>query len=197
VIGPRWYVVRTKPQAESLAAGELERDGIEVFSPLVQKLHVHARPSLAPLFPGYIFLRCDSESEGWPAFRFGQHLLGFVNFGGEVPWLPNETIDDLKQRCDTLNQHGGIWRRYQPGDRVRIISSSIQSLAQVVEDGKTPESRVKVLLEFLDRLVPAQVPRENLEPVEEASGNKIHAPRRTRGRGRWLQGFGSRAIATG
>ena len=196
-MGPRWYVVRTKPRAEFLAASELERDGIGVFSPLVKKPQLHAGSILAPLFPGYIFLRWEPETEGWPSIRPGQHVLGLVNFNGETPWLPDEVIAELKHRCDSMNQQGGIWRRYQRGDRVRIVSSAIQSLAQVVEDGNTPQSRVKVLLEFLDRLVPAQIPRENLQPVEEPSESKSHAPRRTRGRGRWLHGFGPGALATG
>jgi len=196
-MGSRWYVVRTKPRAEPLAASELERDGIGVFSPMVKKPDVHAGPGLAPLFPGYIFLRWEPETEGWPYIRSAQHVLGLVNFNGEMPWLPDEAIAELKERCDRLNQQGGIWRRYQSGDRVRVVSSSMQSLAQVVEDGKSPNSRVKVLLEFLDRMVPAQVPRENLQPVEESSESTIHAPRRTRGRGRWLQGFGPGALATG
>jgi len=197
MMGPKWYVVFTKSRAESSAARELEGSGIEVFSPLVKKPDAHVGPNFAPLFPGYIFLRCDPESNGWPSFRSFQHVLGWVNFSGEVPWLPNEAIADLKQRCDRINQEGGLWKRYQPGDRVRVVSSAMQSMAQVVEDGKSPQSRVKVLLEFLNRLVPAQVPRENLHPVEETSESRIHPPRRTRGRGRWLQGFGPRALATG
>lgn len=199
-MGPRWYVVRTKPRSEVLAASELDLDGIEVFSPLVKKPHAGAGPGVAPLFPGYMFIRFDAETDGWPSFRFGrfgQHVLGWVNFRGEVPWLPDEVVAELKQRCDRINQQGGIWRRYRTGERVHVASSSIQSLAQVVEDGKTPQSRVKVLLEFMDRLVPAQVSRENLQPIEDAPAGRVHAPRRTRGSRRWIQGFGPRALAAG
>ena len=196
-MGHRWYVVRTKSRSEFLAARELIRDDLEVFAPLVSTSRAHNGPIPAPLFPGYIFIRLDSESGGRPSFRFGQYAFGLVNFNGEFPWLSDEVIAELKQRCDSINQEGGIWRRYQSGEMVRIVSSSIQSLAQVVEDGKTPQSRVKILLQFLDRLVPAEVSREDLQPVEEKSESKIHAPRRTRGGGRWLHGFGPRALAIG
>ena len=202
-MGFRWYVVRTKPRAESMAATELERGGLEVFSPLVKKPHPYVGPGLVPLFPGYIFIRIDPETQVWPSFRSGTYVLGLVNFRGELPSLPDEEIADLKQRCSQLNIEGGIWTRYQRGDRVRIVSPSIQSLAEVVEDGNTPQSRVKVLLHFMDRLVPADVHRENLQPlhsqplhsVDGSTENKRHAPRRTRGKGRWLQGFGPRALA--
>ena len=82
-------------------------------------------------------MRLNPESSGWPSFRLSQHAIGFVNFNGEFPWLPDEIIAELKQRCDVINQEGGIWRRYQPGDWVQVFSSTIQGLAQVVEDGKT------------------------------------------------------------
>ena len=195
-MGHRWYVVRTKPRSEFLAASELNGVDIEVFSPLVKTRHVGDGLMAGPLFPGYIFIRLDPESEGWPSFRFGQHALGLVSFNGELPWVADEVIAELKQRCDRINQEGGIWKRYQPGDWVRVVSSTIQGLAQVVEDGKTAQTPVRVLLQLFERLVPVQVPRHDLQPLEESSDNKTHAPRRTRGRGRWIGGFGSRISAT-
>jgi transcriptional antiterminator RfaH len=194
---PKWYVVRTKPRVEFSAAAELERDGIEVFSPALKKPHVHSGPRWEPLFPGYIFARCDLETGSWPSFRSRQHVLGLVNFRGELPWLPNDVIVNLKKRCDMINEEGGIWRRYQPGDWVQVVSSTMQGLAQVVEDGKTAQTPVRVLLQLFERLVPVQVPRQDLQPIEGSPKNKAHASRRTRGGGRWIQGFGPRAIATG
>ena len=195
-MGPKWYVIRAKPRSDFLAADELERDGIEVFAPSVKIRRLRSEPIKSPLFPGYLFVRCDPENNGWPSIRPGQHVLSWVNFSGEVPWLRDEVIANLKLRCAELNQEGGLWKRYKPGELVRINSSSIQSLAQVLEDGNTPQSKVKVLLAFLDRLVPAQVSREDLQPVVETSESNVHPPRRTRGRGRWIQGFRPPALAT-
>ena len=196
-MGLRWFVLRAKPRSEFLAVSELERDEIEVFTPFVKRRHGRMGPTKSPLFPGYLFVRCDPANEGWPSFRPGQHVLGWVNFRGEVPWLPDEIISNLKLKCDEMNQEGGMWRQYKPGEIVRIDSASIQSFAQVLEDGKTAQSRVKVLLTFLNRSVPAQVSREDLQPVERVSESVIHPPRRTRGHGRWIQGFRPPALATG
>ena len=196
-MGLKWFVLRAKPRSESLAVRELERDDLEVFAPMVKRRHVRSGPDKAPLFPGYLFVRCDPENNGWPYFRPGQHLLGWVNFRGEVPWLPDEVIANLKLKCDEINQEGGMWRQYKPGEIVRVDSAAIQSFAQVLEDGKTARSRVKVLLNFLDRMVPAQVSREDIQPIEGMSESKSHPPRRTRGRGRWIDGFRPTALATG
>ena len=196
-MGHRWYVLRTMPRSEALAARELSFDDSDVFSPFVKTPPVGNKPTKVPLFPGYIFIRLDTESQGWPSLRFGQHSLGLLNFDGEVPWLPDEVIAELKLRCDQINEEGGTWRRYEPGDWVQVVSSTIQGLAQVVEDGKTAQTPVRVLLQLFERLVPVKVSRHDLQPFDEASKKQDHAPRRTRGSGRWIQGFGPRAVAAG
>ena len=193
----RWYVVRTMPRSEFRAASELVREDTEVFSPLVNTPLPGDAHLPAPLFPGYIFVRMDLNANGWPSFRFSQHIIGLVTFNGDVPWLPDELIAELKQQCDRINGDGGIWRRYEPGDWVQVVSSTFQGLAQVVEDGKAPQTPVRVLLQLFERLVPVQVPRHDLQPIEESSKLNVHAPRRTRGGRRWIQGFGPRAVAAG
>ena len=193
--GARWYVVRTKPRSESLAAREIGRDDIEIFSPLITSDQINKGQTPVPLFPGYIFMRVDLESYGWPSFRSGQHVRGLLNFDGDAPWLPDQIIDELKLRCDTLNEDGGIWRRYEPGDWVQVINSTLQGLGQVVEHGKSSNSPVRVLLHLFERLVPVQVSRHNLQPIENAPKRNL-APRRTRGGGRWIRGFGPKALAS-
>lgn len=210
MIGPRWYVARTEPRAEFLAADELERDGHEVFFPRVRAPRPRLGHTDMPLFPGYLFLRCDPESEGWPSFRRAHRIAGWVGFAGEVPSLPDEVVAELMERWDTINRQGGFLKRFQPGEKVRIVAGSLMGLAEVVEAAKLPRASVKVLVEFMGRLVQAQVPLQHLEPIEGLSFDhkprayqapayqptqKPRRPRRTRGKGRWVQGFGSRALA--
>ena len=185
----KWYVIRTEPQADSLAAWELQRAGFEIFSPRVKVVHPKSERAEAPLFPGYLFLKWDLEERGNPPFQDAPHVSGLVNFGGITPPVPDEVIDDLAQRVQVLNSEGGLWRRFQVGEKVRVVSQSMEGLAEVAEEAKSPRSRVKVLLQFMGRLVPAQVPWESLRPVEAGTNVKSRAPRRTRGRGRWIRGF--------
>ena len=193
--GARWYVVRTQPRSESLAAREIARYDIEIFPPLITSDQMNNGQTPVPLFPGYIFMKLDAESNGWPSFRSGQHVLGLLNFDGVAPWLPVQIIDELKLRCDTLNEVGGIWHRYEPGDWVQVVNSTLQGLAQVVEDGKSSNTPVRVLLHLFERLIPVQVSRHNLQPMENAPNQNV-APRRTRGGRRWIRGFGPKAQAT-
>ena len=102
-MGMQWYVVRTKPRSEMLAARELDRDSIEYYLPLVKKPNVETGPSETPLFPGYLFIRCDLESTSWPSFRVGQSTLGLVSFRGKIPSLPEGVVSRLRERYKLIH----------------------------------------------------------------------------------------------
>lgn len=189
----RWYVLRTEPQAEFLATAELERDGFDVFFPRIKTLNPRPGHSESPLFPGYLFLRWNQEAAGWPTFRPGTRVTGWVKFGNDVPWLPDEIVAELAQQQDAINEEGGLFRRFLRGEKVRVVSGSLDSIAEVLEDVKSPKARAKVLMQFMGRLVQAHVPWNTLQPMESTPPVTRRVPRRTRGRGRWINGFGSRA----
>lgn len=181
-----WRVVRTSPRAEFLAATELERDGLEVYCPRVLDPLVRSHRPDTALFPGYLFLRCDDNSENLPSFRPNHRVLGWLRLGGDIPTLPDSVITELKQQVESLNEEGGIWRRYHAGEKVTIRSNNLETLAEVLEEPRSPKARVKVLMQFMGRAVKAQVPWEALSPVEQHVPVKPGTPRRTRGRGRWI-----------
>lgn len=189
-MAPRWYVARTEPKAEFLAASELGRDGFEVFFPRVKDPRPRARRTEMPLFPGYLFLQWDPDVQRWPSFRPGHRILGWVSFGGEIPWLPDESMAALREHSANINRQGGLWRRFRAGERVQVMSGNLVGLAEVVKEAKSPQARVQVLLQFMGRLVPTHVPWEDLQPIAESGPGNRRAPRRTRGKTRWLPGFG-------
>lgn len=191
-IPPQWFVARTQPQAESVAARELARDGFEVFAPRVKSVRSHGGTGEAPLFPGYLFLRCAPAEAGQYFFRPGHRIAGWVNFSGVVPPVPDAVVNELQQRVASIMRDGGLWRRYQAGEKVWVIANGLESLAEVVERAKSPQARVKIMLAFMGRLVPGQVPWDNLRPVVNEVGEPARLPRRTRGRGRWIRGRGPR-----
>jgi len=183
--------------AEYAARDHLEIAGIEVFLPCARAHPSRPGHQDAPLFPGYLFLNYDLEEQGWARLHRIPQLLGLVAFGGEVPPVPDEVIDELAQRVRAINGTGGLWTRFRSGDRVRVALGPTESLAEVIEETKSPQSRVRVLMEFLGRLVEARVRWQDVQPVA-ANGlvhnHNGHPQRRTRGRGRWIRGFGPRIV---
>ena len=193
--GLKWYVVRTTPLGEYLAASELERDGFEVFFPRFKAPVLRPSHEDSPLFPGYLFIRCDPAEDGWPSFRPAHRVSGWVRSGNEIPSVPDRIMDVLMRDLESLAGDEGFWRRYVPGEKVSVVTKTMQAAAIVLEEPRSPESRVKVLLEFMGRSINAQIPWDNLRPIDhvpEETDQATKTPRRTRGRNRWIRGQGPR-----
>ncbi len=194
----RWYVIRTKPQSEYVAASALEEEGFEMFFPRVKSPKPRPGHADVPLFPGYLFLRCPEDERGWPSVHQLAGILGWVRFDGTIPSLSDEIIDDLAMRVASIDGSGGLWNRFRPGERVRVVDGKVDCLARVVEGASSPTDRVKVLMGFLGRQVAVRVPWGSVHgvPGEPRTARQSSGARRTRGRGRWIRGFGPRAAPT-
>ena len=192
-MGSRWYVLRTMPRQEHLAEKELRQDGFETFFPTVGRPSQSDNKPDTPLFPGYLFLRCDPEADGWPAFRMAHRVIGWVRFGGVIPSLPEAAIAAIAVQVENSGQ--GLWRRFEKGEKVFVNSAGLECFAEVLEATKSPRSRSKVLLHFMGRLVKAQIPWDELSPVQDHPNERERLSRRTRGRGRWINGNGPRPLA--
>ena len=183
----KWYIIRATPQADFLAAAELFNAGFEIFSPRIKSHQPENLPQFVPLFPGYMFLKWDLEGEGKPSFHGLPHVSGWVNFEGVAPAVPNDVISELAHRVEHINSKGGLWRRFEMGDKVRIVAGTLEGSGEVVEAPSSAQSRVRILMQFMGRLVSAQVPWNSLEPLEQRPMEHGKQPRRTRGQGRWIR----------
>ncbi len=193
-----WYVLRTRPRSEYLAARALEREGFERYFPQLVTSKRGAGRTEMPLFPGYLFVRYDFNDATRASVQRLSGILGWVKFNGHAPSIPDEVVAEIDRRVESVNRAGGLWRRFRIGDKVRVVSGKMEGLAQVLEEPDSARSPVRVLLEFMGRLVPAQVPWHSLQPVYETSlpTGHHHLQRRTRGKGRWIRGFGPRGGPT-
>jgi len=184
-----WYLIRTKPHSEYIAAESLEREGLEFFLPSVRVPQTPSGQVEAPLFPGYLFLRIDADT--WPSLLRLPGISGWVRFEGVTPPIPDEVVEHLTERIVTIDGSGGLWTRFRRGQKVRVISGHMDNLAEIVEEPTSPENRVRVLLEFMGRLVAAQVSWHHLRPLQDHKylTSSSRAVRRTRGKGRWVRDF--------
>ena len=190
-----WYVVRTKPNSDSLAAFAMELEGFELFSPRVDVPAEENRYKQAPLFPGYLFLRCDIRAHALPVVSRFPGVLGWVRFDGNVPHLPDAVITELQDRVATIHTTGGLWNRFGVGEVVGVSHGKFEGLATVLNGPTSPDARVRVLLDFMGRRVTATVPWRSLSSKPDISEEPPSSRRRTRGRGRWIKGFGPRTSA--
>jgi transcription antitermination factor NusG len=191
-----WYCLRTRPCAEYRVARNLERVGVEVFFPRVLTARPRRGYADSPLFPGYLFVRLDLGGvEGSPLRVPGAR--GLVRFGGGPAPVPEEVVEALRRRVEEVNGGGGLWRRYAPGEEVLVRMGPGEVVARVLTAPSSPRQRVALLVHFLGRWVHATAPWEALRPLTGRASAPTplgRPPRRTRGRGRWVRGFGPRAL---
>lgn len=185
----KWYVAKIKRKKEYQIEELLKKENCECFLPSVPYNGESSKET--PLFPGYIFLKLYPESLLNTLPHKIPGLLGVVSFSGFTPSVPEEEVERIRKKVKEI-------RNFKPtlkeGEEVRVFldSNSIE-LKGVVLDFKIPEERVQVLMEFLGRYVRAVVPYSKVQPAEGIA-NKQKFPRRTRGKKRYLKGFGPRAF---
>jgi transcriptional antiterminator RfaH len=152
----RWYVVQTQPHAETKAMGHLIRQGFDAYLPRYLKRRRHARrveTVAAPLFPRYLFVTVDMETQRWRSSHSTTGVARLVCNGDDPAPVPPEVVAALQRREDT----GGfvtLERRQQfaPGERVRVVDGIFADNLGLFE-GMADRERVAILLDLLGRKV--------------------------------------------
>lgn len=163
----RWYVVQTQTHKEARAAYNLDRQGYQVYFPRYLKTRRHARrvdQISAPLFPRYLFVGLDEETDQWRPIHSTVGVSQLVTSGETPTPVPNEIIDDIRRREDEsgfikLYQEG----RFHRGDPVQVMDGAFRDCAGIFqcEDDK---ERVFILLDLLGRKVRVRLDAEAVAP---------------------------------
>jgi transcriptional antiterminator RfaH len=162
-----WYAVRTKPRQEARARLEFERQGLEVYLPMVLTRIRHARKvdwEARPFLPGYLFLHLAPEERCWTRIRSTYGAIGVVHFGLHHPSVPDEAIAMMRA---SENEKGMIETTSTPlvpftaGERVRVCGGSLEGLEGIFQEMRG-QDRAMVFLDWLGRRIHAQVAVEQL-----------------------------------
>jgi transcriptional antiterminator RfaH len=147
----RWYVAQTLPHKEELASRNLARQNFQSFLPRYRATRRHARKRydvLAPLFPGYIFIRFDPDNAPWRSINGTQGIRRLVGPQLTRPLpMPASAIDNLMARCRNgimLSLFDGL----EPGTISRVTSGPFANQLVTIEAHEADE-RVRVLLNIL------------------------------------------------
>ena len=154
--GTRWYLAQTCPHAEAKASFHLDRQGFSIYCPRYLKQRRHARrvdKIAAPLFPGYVFVAVDLETQRWLAINSTFGVARLVRNGDRPAAVPQLVIEALKLREDASGLVQLDRRpRFAPGDKVRIVGGAFGDCYGLYE-GLSAHERVAILLDLLGRKV--------------------------------------------
>lgn len=150
-VEPKWYVVRSQPKRERLAAQTIRNDfGIEVVAPMVRYKKATKRGKVwwsEAMFPGYFFARFDPSEHG-RGIQGSRGVLTVVKFGEIFPAVPDDFIEDLVAGLGD-GEEVLIDPSVEVGGRYEIGSGSFAGFEGEVAEVLPGGERVRLLIELL------------------------------------------------
>lgn len=176
-----WYTIYTKPNAEPQVARALMERGFTVFLPM---LPPRQDGRSQPLFPAYLFFRCDLSALVIDEVQWLPGLRRILAFAGKPAVVPDEAIELIRNGLDEIEAAGGLpQHHFKPGDTVVIDGGPLAGLRGVFQGPIGPAERVRILVHFLGVTNRAEI---DVDLLRKASEDEVGRGRRrgTRGRGR-------------
>jgi len=159
-----WFVVYTKPRQEDTAKAHLQRQHYDVYLPKSYCRSVRKRRRIESLFPRYLFLRLDTESDNWGPIRSTRGVSHLVSFGGQPAYVPDGFVRGLKSNEDEGGVQRWIAPDYVAGDRV-LIAEGLFAGYEAVCSALSGHQRVLLLLELAGSSLQVETKTDHIEPL--------------------------------
>lgn len=157
-----WVVLKTQPRHELLAAHAVRARGPEAYVPMLPSKRRDTPP--APLFPGYLFASIEPMSDDLLRIRSAPGIAYVLPRASAPAFIPTSVIDAIRRRLgDPLD--GVIRRQFKPGQRVTITDGPFQWVDAVFDCHLSAAGRVRVLLDFVHRVVPVVLHEDAIKLV--------------------------------
>jgi len=138
-----WYLLKTKSKQENIAILNLENQNFYVYCP-----HALISNKDVALFPGYIFIQLDKDTQNWSPIRSTKGVLHFVRFGLNYATIPNNIIEFIKaNQLNTAEKLSNI-NKFKAGDNVQITDGVFKNCTAIFKSFKSDE-RVILLMNLL------------------------------------------------
>jgi len=162
-----WYLIHSKPREEKLAQKHLERQGYEVYLPLIlgrTKQCGRTVRSIQAMFPRYLFIHLSDKSDDWGPIRSTIGVSNLIRFGMQPAVIPNRLIQDLRQREDAEGLQVVPIKKLKMDDKVRIAEGPFEGYEGLYAS-KTSKDRVIVLLKIAENTTKVQIELSKLESI--------------------------------
>ena len=161
-----WFILQFKPNAHNLATKNLGRQGFETFLPLYNTTSRKAsrfKNNAQPLFPGYMFVKFDSENTKWHTINNTYGVSRLVTFNSILKSIPTKAVNNLMKRCDLSGKLLPV-KKLKKGDQVEVLTGPFTNFIATVETYETHQ-RIWVLMDLMGRKTKIQTSSEVLQPL--------------------------------
>lgn len=122
--------------------------------------------AIEPLFPCYIFVRCEIE-EKINEIKHTNGISSLVRFGFEIPKIADSIIEEL-QKYFEAEEPMTVENQLLPGDEVAVADGAFTGMSAYVLRNLPARKRVQVLLDILGRPTPVEVDRNSVVPAKNS-----------------------------
>lgn len=164
----RWYLVYSKPKKEELARVNLERQGYPVYLPMMRTPRRRMGRRIVrvePMFPRYLFIHLDTESDNWAPIRSTLGVANIVRFGMYPSPVPDDLVAALHARENDSGVQDIPLHTFKEGEKVRIEEGPFVGYEGIFL-ARTGEERVLILLDIVGKSAKAQINVEHLGPAD-------------------------------
>ena len=151
-----WYLIKTKPRQETLAVQNLQNQRYHAYCPYttINKKHVI-------LFPGYLFIYLDNESQNWSPIRSTIGVLNLVRFGLNFAKIPDIVIELIKANELATAEKIKNLNKFKKGDKVQITDGVFKNCIAIFNSYKS-EERIILLMKVLGQQQAINIKQELL-----------------------------------
>jgi transcriptional antiterminator RfaH len=151
-----------------LAQENLMHQGYVVYLPrllLMCKRQGRQVAVIEPLFPRYLFIHLNTQSDNWGPIRSILGVASLVRFGSEPAKVPDGFIAHPKAHEGLKGLHEWAAPKVTVGDRLRVAEGSLKGYEGILL-AKSGAARVMLLLDILGKEVRAHL---SLGQIESAN----------------------------
>jgi transcriptional antiterminator RfaH len=160
----RWYALYTKPRKEHQVNNILQGQGIETYLPTVRrKIRRRDRPDRVVYFPCYLFARVDFRVTPRSSIAWMPGVRRIVGFGQQPAVVDDKIVALIRRRLGDMEEVG--YGQLKQGDRVRITAGPLRDLEAVFDQPLSAADRVRVLLNVMGRMIPADIDYSEITPL--------------------------------
>lgn len=166
-VDPAWYACYTMARREKKIHARLQEQGVESFlpvSPRVSQWHDRRKTIEWPLFPSYVFVRCQPrELSGIVALP---GITDVVRFGRHPAVVPEMEIQNIALFAAALREHRlePPACRFTEGQKVKILGGPFAGVTGIVVEARGGR-RVVVGMPTLGMGFEVQVAAELVAPL--------------------------------
>ena len=151
-----WYLIQTKPQQELTAAQNLVNQDYTVFHPQAK-----INNKIVALFPRYLFIQLDNQSQNWSPIHSTKGVSNFVRFGLQFAKVPDEVICCIKKReTKTANKYIDLGR-FKSGDKVRVTEGAFKG-CEAIFNSYNADERLILLMKIIGQMQKVVLPKKSI-----------------------------------